>query len=344
MTPRIAQALAALVAVVGARLPGIRELLEVVIYEIVSEFLIPWIVRQKWLAKTRRETAEREKRLTRAFWGVVIALGIALLAFGVIVYRTSNKVLAQDLKATKATLESAVEQHEAYAKASESREKELGEALVTARNEHRAALVDGQALAQARVDVANALKERNLALDEARNAKEAAHNTADAFEDLNIKLGNANQIADQADAKLADVMAKLKAMTVERDKLLNERDSLKQPPTAPVQQPEADRTMAFYGVTVRAQTDLERAIDNASGAVPYRNVGVVVTKIDPGSPANKSKLKAGDLIRAIDGQEVRTLDEFNAAMKRVKPNSTVTFHITRATGGSTWRFLKTPKG
>jgi hypothetical protein len=317
---------------------------EVVIYEIVSEFLIPWIVRQKWLAKTRRETAEREKRLTRAFWGVVIALGIALLAFGVIVYRTSNKVLAQDLKATKATLESAVEQHEAYAKASESREKELGEALVTARNEHRAALVDGQALAQARVDVANALKERNLALDEARNAKEAAHNTADAFEDLNIKLGNANQIADQADAKLADVMAKLKAMTVERDKLLNERDSLKQPPTAPVQQPEADRTMAFYGVTVRAQTDLERAIDNASGAVPYRNVGVVVTKIDPGSPANKSKLKAGDLIRAIDGQEVRTLDEFNAAMKRVKPNSTVTFHITRATGGSTWRFLKTPKG
>lgn len=113
---------------------------EVVIYEIVSEFLIPWIVRQKWLARTRRETAEREKRLTRAFWGVVIALGIALLAFGVIVYRTSNKVLAQELKATKAKLESTVEQHEAYVKDSEKREKELGDALMNARNALRVAL------------------------------------------------------------------------------------------------------------------------------------------------------------------------------------------------------------
>jgi hypothetical protein len=305
---------------------------EVVIYEIVSEFLIPWIARQKWLAKTQREAVARLKRLARA--AGVFVLGIALLALSVAFYRTSNSHFAKALAETRATLKSTVEQHEAYIEASEKREKELGEALINARNELRAASVDGQALAQARFDVANAVKERNLALEEAKSAKEDAHNTADTFDDLNIKLGSANQIVEQADAKLADLTAKLKAMTVERDKLLKERDALRNPSIESVA-PQGDTTLTaeFYGMTVRAQMILERTT----------NDGVVVAKIAPGSPASESKLKVGDLIRSINDRKFRTLDEFSAEMKRVKPNSTVKFRITKVTGGSAWRFLATPK-
>ena len=312
---------------------------EVVIYEIVSEFLIPWIARQKWLAKTQRETAEREKRLTRAFWGVVITLGIALLAFGVIVYRTSSTRLAKDLKSAEETLKSTVKQQKSDAKESEGREKQLGEALVKARNELRVVSVDGQALAQARLDVANALKERNLALEEAKNANENAHNTADTFADLEIKLGNANQIAAQDDAKLAEVTAKLKAMTVERDKLLKERDAPKEASTAqvPLSSAQPDRTVTYYGVTVREETPQEREKAESDG--------VMVTSIAPGSPASESKLKVGDLIRKINDRRIWSLDGFNTIMKAVKPNSTVKLETTNATGNTVrYRYLKTPKG
>jgi len=306
---------------------------EVVIYEIVSEFLIPWIARQKWLAKTQRETAEREKQLMRAFWGVVIALGIALLAFGVIVFRTSSTRLAKDLKATKATLESTVEQHEAYAKDSETREKKLNDALLAAKNEARMAVAaQSQAQAQAQLDLAKTQKERDDAVLQLGNAIKDRDDTYVFVRKFREDWVVASERIPVLQKEIGDLKA-------ERDKLTKERDALKEASTAPVPSSspaQPDRTVTYYGMTVREQTPQEREKAESDG--------VLVASIAPGSPASESKVKAGDLIRKINERRIWSLDGFNLIMKAAKPNSTVKLETTNAGTSVRYRFLKTPKG
>ena len=46
----------------------------------------------------------------------------------------------------------------------------------------------------------------------------------------------------------------------------------------------------------------------------FNNNGVLVTSVDRGSAAEKAGLKAGDVIIAIDGRDVRTPSDFNREM------------------------------
>src|SRR5947207_13225756 len=56
--------------------------------------------------------------------------------------------------------------------------------------------------------------------------------------------------------------------------------------------------------------------------------GVLVTRIRPGTPAENSGLKAGDLITQVDGKPVQNLDAYDAVAKR-PPNTSMTMTIER---------------
>lgn len=57
--------------------------------------------------------------------------------------------------------------------------------------------------------------------------------------------------------------------------------------------------------------------------------GVVIVKIQPGSLADESGIKKGDVIHEIDRQRVNNLNDFNKAAAHLKPGAAVLLFITR---------------
>ncbi len=57
--------------------------------------------------------------------------------------------------------------------------------------------------------------------------------------------------------------------------------------------------------------------------------GVVVTSVEPGSPADEKGIRRGDLIQEVGGKKVRSVREYRAALKKVKPGQAVLFLIRR---------------
>ncbi|MBI4684911.1 MAG: DegQ family serine endoprotease [Nitrospirae bacterium] len=57
--------------------------------------------------------------------------------------------------------------------------------------------------------------------------------------------------------------------------------------------------------------------------------GVVVVRVEPGSPAEEANLKKGDVIQEIDNKKVNTLNDFNRIASNIKPNETVLLFINR---------------
>ncbi|MEX2120044.1 MAG: PDZ domain-containing protein [Pirellulales bacterium] len=58
--------------------------------------------------------------------------------------------------------------------------------------------------------------------------------------------------------------------------------------------------------------------------------GVRVTQVLPGGPAERAGLRAGDLITAIDGRQVTTIDEFAAVLGETAPGDKPRFELDRA--------------
>jgi serine protease Do len=58
-------------------------------------------------------------------------------------------------------------------------------------------------------------------------------------------------------------------------------------------------------------------------------MGVSTLTVDPASPAGRAGLRAGDVIREIDRRPIRTLADFEAAMRSVEPRRPVLVHIQR---------------
>jgi S1-C subfamily serine protease len=56
----------------------------------------------------------------------------------------------------------------------------------------------------------------------------------------------------------------------------------------------------------------------------------------PGGPAAKAGLKPGDVITAVDGKRVTSVDEFVGTVASYSPGTTVTMTVTR--GGQTKQF------
>lgn len=70
-------------------------------------------------------------------------------------------------------------------------------------------------------------------------------------------------------------------------------------------------------------------ISDYLGAVQNMTPGLLVTDIDSSLAISKSDLVVGDTITAINGTEVRTVDEVSTILKDMKPGDTVTATVVR---------------
>jgi serine protease Do len=57
--------------------------------------------------------------------------------------------------------------------------------------------------------------------------------------------------------------------------------------------------------------------------------GVIVTSVEPGSPADGAGFQEGDVIRQINRQSVSNTAEFQKLLKKVKDEKTVLFLVER---------------
>ena len=57
--------------------------------------------------------------------------------------------------------------------------------------------------------------------------------------------------------------------------------------------------------------------------------GVVVTSVEPGSPADDKGIRRGDLIKEVGGKKVRSVGDYKEALKDLKPGQAVLFLIRR---------------
>ena len=57
--------------------------------------------------------------------------------------------------------------------------------------------------------------------------------------------------------------------------------------------------------------------------------GVVVTLVEPGSPADDKGIRRGDLIKEVGGRKVRSVGEYKDALKGLKPGQAVLFLVRR---------------
>ncbi len=82
---------------------------------------------------------------------------------------------------------------------------------------------------------------------------------------------------------------------------------------------------ALSGITV---ADLTPLIARQLG-VGSEEKGVVVVKIEHGSPADEAGIRKGDIIQEIDRQEIRNLNDFNKIISRLGVKDTVLLFINR---------------
>jgi len=58
--------------------------------------------------------------------------------------------------------------------------------------------------------------------------------------------------------------------------------------------------------------------------------GVVVVKVEPGSPADEAEIKKGDIIKEIDKKGIDNLEDFNRITSYIKKNDTILLFINRS--------------
>ncbi len=75
--------------------------------------------------------------------------------------------------------------------------------------------------------------------------------------------------------------------------------------------------------------------------IPPRTKGVVVTGVDPGSPADNAELHPGDVVREVDRKSVTTPEAFDKAITDRKPGKPVLLLVQR--GDSTLFITVTPE-
>ena len=91
---------------------------------------------------------------------------------------------------------------------------------------------------------------------------------------------------------------------------------------------------------VHAQSTILRAIDAGRGARIGASVasednkeltgGVILSTVDPGGPADKAGIKAGDLVAEFDGERVRSVRQFLRLVQETTPGRSVPVVLTRA--------------
>ncbi|HSD10264.1 MAG TPA: PDZ domain-containing protein, partial [Candidatus Binatia bacterium] len=88
-------------------------------------------------------------------------------------------------------------------------------------------------------------------------------------------------------------------------------------------------------------------VDNITPAIaerlgiPPHTKGVVVTAVDPGSPADNAELRPGDVVREVDRKSVTTPEAFDKVIADRKPDKPVLLLVQR--GDSTLFITVTPE-
>jgi len=93
----------------------------------------------------------------------------------------------------------------------------------------------------------------------------------------------------------------------------------------PSQLPNDSEAEALTGLTVM---DLTKEIARQLGLYKDEK-GVVVVKVEPGSPADEAEMKKGDIIKEIDKKKVDNLGDFNRIASNIKKDETVLLFINR---------------
>jgi serine protease Do len=77
----------------------------------------------------------------------------------------------------------------------------------------------------------------------------------------------------------------------------------------------------FAGLTVM---DLSKEIVRQLG-FNKNEKGVVVVRVEPGSPADDAEIKKGDIIKEINKKEIGNLEEYNKIATNIKRNEVLLF-------------------
>ena len=94
----------------------------------------------------------------------------------------------------------------------------------------------------------------------------------------------------------------------------------------------------FEGLAGLAVTELTGDIARQLG-LRSNEKGVVIIRIEQGSPPEEAGLRRGDVIQEIDRKKIDGLDAYNKIVAKIKPNGTILLFINR--GGK--RFYQTVK-
>jgi len=98
----------------------------------------------------------------------------------------------------------------------------------------------------------------------------------------------------------------------------------------------SEEILAFVG----GQVTTAPAYDDAPKAKPYvgisisrlgfRHISPYVSRVRPGSPAQKAGVQADDLVLMIDGLRIRSADEYRDAIGKLRPGDDIPFVLKRA--------------
>jgi serine protease Do len=91
------------------------------------------------------------------------------------------------------------------------------------------------------------------------------------------------------------------------------------------QMPSESDSKILAGLTVM---DLSKEINRQLGFSKDER-GVVVVRVEPGSPADEADMKKGDIIKEIDKREINNLNDYTKIASNVKRNSSVLLFINR---------------
>jgi serine protease Do len=94
---------------------------------------------------------------------------------------------------------------------------------------------------------------------------------------------------------------------------------------APNRLPDETASGALTGLAVM---DLTKEIARQLGFSPSEK-GVVVVRVDPGSPSDEARIQKGDIIKEIDRKAVNNLADFNRISSSIQANETVLLFINR---------------
>ena len=65
------------------------------------------------------------------------------------------------------------------------------------------------------------------------------------------------------------------------------------------------------------------------GVLLVDNIGATITRVEPGSPADKGGIRLNDAILSIDGQRVPTVTEAREIIARLRPGTIVPVEVRR---------------